>query len=678
MKNIVLVNNGRTDYRIMIPQAANLAEKYAAEQLQKYIHAVSGVSLELTTQHEGTVISVGKTELFESMNIDMNPKTFNYDGFIIKSIDKNIVIQGANNRGIVYGVNEFIESILGVKFLAPNVNYIPKKDRIEIEELDKKEIPEFRYRLFYDGGVFFDQVDPEYAVHRRMFNDFLKERPEYGYEPEWCKKLPSLHNIFHYISFEKYKDEHPEFFASYTDPMPLVDDVCYLNGLNDDGTVDAGKEISVFKIVLQSLKEYILQDSKAKFFCICLNDGAKHCLCERCQKAIKKYGSFSAIYILFMNAISREIELWQKEIGLERDINLQFYIYSHTYEAPMDKDSDGNVFHELRLRDNVFGMYCTFVNSAYGITDKRQTVPSCKNLAQWSKFGKNLMVWEYNACFDSYLTYFPHLSFMKENYCYYKNFSPYILSQSDYTMFNSWTSLVRSYVASKLFWNLELDTYALAEEFIEYYHGEFAPYLKEFFYNFEHLYTKLAEKENFIVGNGDPALWCTKENFTKEFLEDNMNLLKEALNCVTHSNLGDHDKHEHIERITQALLIPQWMYLQIHCDDLYAPEYDEFFDELFENLKLCKQDEDIKGTFMSQLREGFDAAYYIHEDRACIRFLESISYKKQCVERVVVRKENLEHVAKLTKSNLQDLNQWVEEYKEDVLQNGVKKTSGDF
>ena len=498
---MLLVENSKSNYKILISQCANLAEKYAAEQLQKYIYCVTGARLEITTKNTAPVISVGKTDLFKSTHITVDEKTFNYDGFIIKTIGESIVIQGANNRGTVYGVNEFIESVLGVKFLAPNVNYIPKQDTIEIESLDMREIPEFRHRLYYDGGVFFDNFDPEYAVHRRMFNDFLKERPEYGYEQEWLKSIPPVHNIFSYVPIEKYKETHPEFFASYTDPLPKDDDVCYLNGLNDDGTVDNSKELSVFKITLQSLKEYILAEPKAKFFCVSLNDGARLCQCDRCQKAMEKYGSFGAIYILFMNALSREIELWQKEMGMDREIILQFYIYSHTRIAPKDKDDNGNVFHELKLRDNVFGMYCSFINNVYAIDDERQVTQPLKNLEQWSKFGKNLMIWEYNSYFDLYAIYYPHLSTMKQNYRYYKNVTNYVLSQSDYTMLNSWTSLVRSYVASKLFWNLELDTYELAEEFIEYYHGRFAPYVKEFFYNFEHLYEQLAEKDNFAVSN---------------------------------------------------------------------------------------------------------------------------------------------------------------------------------
>lgn len=673
---MLLVENSKSNYKILLSQSASLAEKYAAEQLQKYICLVTGAKLEISTKNVEPVISVGKTELFESLNITVDEKTFNYDGFIIKTIGESIVIQGANNRGTVYGVNEFIESILGVKFLAPNVNYIPKQDTIEIESLDMREIPEFRHRLYYDGGVFFDNFDPEYAVHRRMFNDFLKEKPEYGYEQEWLKSIPSVHNIFSYVPIEKYKETHPEFFASYTDPLPLEDDVCYLNGLNDDGTVDDSKDLSVFKIALQSLKEYILAEPKAKFFCVSLNDGARLCKCERCQKAIEKYGSFGAVYILFMNALSKEIELWQKEIGMDREIYLQFYIYSHTKLAPKDKDDAGNVFHELKLRDNVIGMYCVWINSAYAINDKRQKIQYMENLENWSKFGKNLMIWDYYAYFDLYSLYYPQLTTMKQNYRFYKKITNYVLSQSDYTKLNSWTSLVSSYVASKLFWNLELDTYELAEEFIEYYHGRFAPYVKEFFYNFEHLYEQLMEKDGFFVWpNRDCSSWCNRENFTKEFLENNINILKTALKSVESSTLCENDKNDHKERITQALIIPQTMLLHLYCDDLYSTEYDEAFEELFENLKICKQDEDIKGDFLSEIYEGVSAAYLIHEDRACIRFEESITYQKQCVERVLVRKEEPDVVAKLVGANLDDLYTWIEKYGEEVLKYGVKSTT---
>ncbi len=679
---MLLINKNQSAYKILVPVTADVAEKYAAEQLQKYIHLVTGVGLEITTTYKKPVISVGRTEFFVSKNINMSEKEFNYDGFIIKSIEEDVVICGANLRGTVYGVNEFIETILGVKFLAPKVNYIPKKDMVEMDSLDVKAVPEFRHRLYYDGGVFFDNYDPEYAVHRRMFNDFLKDRPEYGYEQEWVKSMPSVHNIFSYVSPEKYKKDHPEFFASYTNPIPLEDDVCYMNGLTDEGKKDDSKELSVFKIALESLKEYILTEPKAKFFCICLNDGARMCQCERCQKMIEKYGSFGAIYVLFMNEMSREIEAWQKEIGLERDIYLQFYIYSHTRIAPKNKDENGNVFHELKFRDNVIAMFCSFINSAYAIDDKRQTVESMKNLEEWSRFGKNMMIWEYNSYYDLYSIYYPHLATMKDNYRYYKKVGNYVLSQSDYTMLNSWTSLQRSYVVSKLFWNLELDTYELAEEFIDYYHGPFAPYVQEFFYNFENRYAEFAAKGDFEVGNfcrtkvGDVTTWCNKETFPEEFLLKNIEILKTAIKSVEDSNLSKEDKEDHIERITQALLIPQMMHLYIYCEDLYAPKYDAEFEELFNNMKLCKQDEDIYCDIPSQIYEGVGAAYLIHEDRGCIRFEESITFQKQCVERVLIRKEDPEAVAKLTHANLDDLYAWIEKYGEEGVKGGVSATDG--
>lgn len=329
------------------------------------------------------------------------------------------------------------------------------------------------------------------------------------------------------------------------------------------------------------------------------------------------------------------------------------------------------------LRLVVEGLFGIRINTL----DERQTSQSIDNLEQWSKFGKNLMIWEYNSYYDLYSLYYPHLSTMKKNYCYYKNVTNYVLSQSDYTMLNSWTSLVRSYVASKLFWNLELDTYALAEEFIEYYHGEFAPYIKEFFYNFEHRYEELAEQGNIVASNfaasskGTISMWCNKENFPKEFLKDNESILKRALECVEKSNLCDDDKHSHKERITQALIIPQMMLLYLYCDDLYSPEYDKDFEEFFENLKICKQDEDIKGEFLSQIYEGVCAAYLIHEDRGCIRFEESVTYQKQCVERVLVRKEEPEVVAKLVRAKLEDLYMWIDKYGEEVLKYGVKSTT---
>ena len=109
-----------------------------------------------------------------------------------------------------------------------------KHDRICMERAEQQLNDDY---LIPEKNLRINGADTLYGVHRRMYSDYSPVRPEWGYGAEWYKEIRTDHNIFSYVSKEKYGKEHPEFFTSYTSDETTFDDVCYMNGLNDDGSV---------------------------------------------------------------------------------------------------------------------------------------------------------------------------------------------------------------------------------------------------------------------------------------------------------------------------------------------------------------------------------------------------------------------------------------------------------
>ena len=52
-----------------------------------------------------------KTALLEQADFDVDYSSMNIDGFIIRTVGNMIFINGANNRGTLYGVYDFLEKI---------------------------------------------------------------------------------------------------------------------------------------------------------------------------------------------------------------------------------------------------------------------------------------------------------------------------------------------------------------------------------------------------------------------------------------------------------------------------------------------------------------------------------------------------------------------------------------
>lgn len=675
MREIIIAAGGKSEYKIAVPQNASQPEMFAARELQKYIAEASGASLPIAEEGgAGSLfISVGNTRAFAALGIALDEKTLNYDGFVIKTAGRCVYIAAACGRGVVYGACDFAERFLGVKFLSPGETLVPACDKVVIGETDILEKPVFRFRNFYDGGLFFTNQNPAYAdtlygVHRRMYSDYSPVRPEWGYGAEWYKEIRTDHNIFSYVSKEKYGKEHPEFFTSYTSDETTFDDVCYMNGLNDDGSVDESKEISVFKIALESLKNFI-RTSDSKFFMLGINDANDYCRCERCERAYKKYGERSATVLLFVNALSREIEKWKKEEGIERETNIVIFAYAWCYRPPVRRGSGGYIpYEELKLESNVFVRYCIYTgdryNQAYGFSDPRQSKTAVENLRAWAAVSENIMIWDYCANYDAYFWYFPALRYMAENVRAYEGIhTQYLMSLSGYTVYREWSTLLRSYVASKLYWNDSLDVYALANEFIDAYHGPFAAYARKFFENFEGRYTELIGGGSLFVAVNDWEGDIGPEVFPAKFLQENIRLLREGIAAVRASALSEEEKQMYERRFALAMLIPQFMLLR-NYDACGLKDKAAFFAEFEENMR-------INGLLTPEIKNEFREGWALREmvqDPELVNYYTSHRYKLDCVDLIVNQHMPYERVSKRVRVDIPTLQSWVKE-----LESTVKK-----
>ena len=113
----------------------NKAAVYAAKEFNKYLFRCLGFSLSeyCGQQH---FISIGVNEKSKTF-IELADKTsLKESGLRISFKDGNAYIYGGSDKGVIYGVYEFLERYLGVKFLTATDEVTPKADSVNIEEKD--------------------------------------------------------------------------------------------------------------------------------------------------------------------------------------------------------------------------------------------------------------------------------------------------------------------------------------------------------------------------------------------------------------------------------------------------------------------------------------------------------------------------------------------------------------
>jgi len=154
---LVLAKDGRSHYRIVVPDGKSSAVDYAAAELQRFLRDISGARLEIITEQQagsGPAILLGASRRVEKTGLIAEAKKLTGDGVLVKTVGNDIVLLGHGDRGQLNSVYTFLERFLGCRFLAYDCTVTPKKNVLTLPQIDYSYSPPFIYRevLAYDAS----------------------------------------------------------------------------------------------------------------------------------------------------------------------------------------------------------------------------------------------------------------------------------------------------------------------------------------------------------------------------------------------------------------------------------------------------------------------------------------------------------------------------------------------
>lgn len=118
---MLIVKDKKSFAKIVVDSHATPQVKKAALFLQQYIRQSTGATLDIINMptEDGIMINIGQTTFVKSQKIDLS--AIDADGFLLEGFNnKNYVIVGGSDWGTEYGVYEFLERFVGVKWLMPS------------------------------------------------------------------------------------------------------------------------------------------------------------------------------------------------------------------------------------------------------------------------------------------------------------------------------------------------------------------------------------------------------------------------------------------------------------------------------------------------------------------------------------------------------------------------------
>ena len=558
-KNII--ENGSTDYQILIPADADEYEILAAKELEIFIGEATGVTLTTVKEAEegGKYFSLGDTELAKSSEITTTHEKVGYRGFIIETKDENIFIMGAESKGTLYGVYGYLEQELSFDWFYTSVYHIDSVEVLPLNNYSAIDVPDIEYRMPGYGYMSLSKDN----MNRMRFDDgndlFI---PVNG--KQW-------HNSFEYFPKDKYQSEHPKIYAE--DKSQL----CY----TAHGDADELKWMA--KTAAEVIKKRFTEVTDKNLITLSIEDTMTSCTCETCTKEKEKYGTDAAAIVKLLNLVAQNVSEWMAGEGkpYERDYRLLFFAYHQTNAAPIGDDI---------VLDKHVVPYFAETNGDYtqNFYDKDTANEEVAyNMKKWSEISPELYFWNYDTNFSNYLIPYNSFGAIQDIYKFaFEVETDFIYTQSQYNQENSTTGfgLLKGYLESKLGWNVNVDVDALTDKFFDAMYGDAADTVQQVYEEYRVLAQYQTDKLGYkgsrsIFMNGLQTKFWPRSSLFRW-----INMLYQALDEIEAIKLSEPAEYQKISKnIENELISFLYLYVEMY-ENITEVETVDFYKKEFKRI----------------------------------------------------------------------------------------------
>ena len=618
----VMAKNGETDYKIVVPAAASDCVLYAASELNRYFTRSTGAQMEIVVDN-GTAldenakyVSLGDTTMAGGLTV--TKAEVNLDGYKIARRGNTILIKAYEDRGVMYGVYEFLHRGFGYECYAVDEIALDVKPTAFLPDLDFTDAPSFEGR-FLDGPLDYNQ---ELQAKLRMKDMGLSSRYGGSATDEWMgMHCESFLHIVDYADYEAYYAEHY--------PDVAKEDYRYEWFSNASGSrLQWCLTNSVLlDVATENLKKIITEHPEGIYVNIAEEDMGVMCNCERtgesffglsCKDSRTKYG-VSGTLIRFVNELIKRIEPWREQNYPDRDLKYVTFVYHQSINAPVKEQKENGKYvpidETVVPHEKLYVRYAPIQRCYYhNLLDKTCSINKryAENYEKWTDLTDRLMTWEYRTNYSAYYQFFDNFGTMQdETIRYYEDGVVNMMLQ--YTTGSGLASMsdLNVYLNSKILWNVYADQEKLIDDFMNAFYKTGAPYVKEYLNLMRsHLAAVNVEQAgNFHMGmySTDTPSYQTAKTWSRAVLEKALDLLGKA--SATYDEIEDAEQRERLKnRVLRESVCVRYIVLSNYESyyNIYSPDYDKAIDEWEADLKTlnasCHREGGSVGSFIDELR----------------------------------------------------------------------------
>lgn len=576
-----IVENGKSNYKIVVAADADENVTYAANELRVHLRLSSGA--EIPVENDGGVfdendeiISLGDTSVYRSALKQDESLALTEDlgltGYVLKRKGRTLFIHAKDGNGVSCGVYDMLGETIGLEnYSFDEIDY-REMSTIPLLDFDERFIPTFDIR---DMAVL--SITSVYQKKMKMYSELGT-----GMWATWSHSVES-----YYLPVEDYMDAHPEYYGNTNGRQ-----VCYSNA-------------EMRAEMVKQMKKWIERYPNARYIMMGHEDNTEMCTCANCVAEREIYGSYSGQELHFTNLLAEELDPWMKANYPDREMYYVFFAYQTSQDPPVKTttQADGTKVpvldengcyqpynDDFEIHEKVKVMFCP-VDAYFNdpITADSSNATQYEQLKGWRDLynyagyeGKdNIIVWAYSLSALNYWVPQDNIGAWKQQYEFYKEMGVgYLFDQANATSAIFSFEALRVYTQSKLMYDNSLDYNELAMDFINHYYGEGADGIARL-YNFIRSYYEYMEETKGLNGHifyehgADPAFWST------EVIDTMIGFCDEALEAIEPLRETDPVRFNTLNnRIRRERLMPIFLMFRHHITEVPLDKKEEYYNDM--------------------------------------------------------------------------------------------------
>ena len=376
------------------------------------------------------------------ISISIDP-SIEMDGFIIEATlsgdNIGMTVKGGNGRGALYGVYRFLEKYAGFRYLAPG---------LETQTEDAIVIPE---------GIVMEYA-PQ-ILSRRMCWYSVSGQVDWLLKNGINQPVTSPELGGDYLNYGSLFVHTIGTLCGTTYPYPgYASNPC----LTDP---------EIYATVIANLRAEIEKNPDMTIVSVSQTDVEEWCKCPNCSKIAEEEGSYSGVWIRFVNKIAEDLEEDYPNLLIDT------LAYKHTQSPPKITKPHKNVC--VRL----CSINCCFTHPLSD-TSCPQGKKFYDDIVGWGAICENVHIWDYNTNFHYFISTFANFGVLRENMKFFaENNVTSIFPQGNNQGVSGEFGELRAYLIAKLMWDpymTEEEYYGYMDEFLKAYYGEGWTYVRAF------------------------------------------------------------------------------------------------------------------------------------------------------------------------------------------------------